>query len=203
MRVSMRIALLLVMTAAAPALMAQTTQTHVINLCGGKMGEEAGNRAVLGLGTTAGSPRDTLGILISTVTPNGPAEKAGLEEGDRIANINGVDVRQPAGDVGDRETAGLMTHRLTRILEKLKAGDVAELKVYYNGATRTVKVTTGKASDVFANDGMLQVGSMDFNEAFDGSPMKPALERLRRLRLQLPPTPSTDEVIIDDGPHRI
>jgi predicted metalloprotease with PDZ domain len=200
----MRIALLLAMTAAAPALMAQTTETHVINLCGDTRGKEAGNRAVLGLGTTAGGPRDTLGILISTVTPNGPAEKAGLEEGDRITAINGVDVRQPAGDVGDRETAGLMTHRLTRTLDKLKPGEVAELKVYYNGATRTVKVTTGKASDVFANDGMVQVGAGDIHiDGADGSPMMPALEQLGRLRLHFPPAPSTNEVIIDDGPHRI
>jgi predicted metalloprotease with PDZ domain len=198
----MRIALLLAMTA-APALLAQTTQTRVINLCGDAMGKEGGNRAVLGLGTTSGSPRDTLGILISTVTPNGPAEKAGLDEGDRIVAINGVDVRLPAGDAGDRETAGLMTHRLTRTLGKLKPGEVAELKVYYNGSTRTVKVTTGKASEVFADDGMLQVGAGDLHiGGWDASPMMPALEHMKNLHFQFP-TPPTNEVIIDDGPHRI
>ena len=40
-----------------------------------------------------GSSRDTLGVFVMSVEDGGPAAKAGIEEGTRIASINGVDVR--------------------------------------------------------------------------------------------------------------
>ena len=48
------------------------------------------------LGAT-GSVRDSIGVFVSRVTPNGPAEKAGIVEGDRIVSINGVDLPDYAG----------------------------------------------------------------------------------------------------------
>jgi len=46
---------------------------------------------ILGLSTGAStSARDTLGVLVSSVAPNGPAERAGIQEGDRIASVNGA-----------------------------------------------------------------------------------------------------------------
>ena len=54
----------------------------------------AEHRAALGLGTrTTGTMRDTLGLMITSITKGSPAEKAGLEEGNRIAAINGVSLR--------------------------------------------------------------------------------------------------------------
>src|SRR3954468_17625755 len=48
-------------------------------------------RAALGVVTSStGTPRDTLGLMITSISRGGPAEKAGLEEGNRIAAINGV-----------------------------------------------------------------------------------------------------------------
>ena len=60
------------------------------------------DRAVLGfsLGGT-GSRRDTLGVLVVGVGDSTPAALAGIEEGDRIAAINGVDVRVAREDAGD------------------------------------------------------------------------------------------------------
>lgn len=50
---------------------------------------ESGDRAVLGITiTSTGTSRDTLGIFVQAVTKDGPAEKAGIFEGDRIAAIN-------------------------------------------------------------------------------------------------------------------
>jgi hypothetical protein len=58
--------------------------------------ERQGNRAGVGffIGST-GSARDTLGVFVSSVTRDGPAEKAGIVEGDRIAAINGADIFEP------------------------------------------------------------------------------------------------------------
>jgi serine protease Do len=110
------------------------------------------NRAVIGVTTgSSGSARDTLGVLISSVTAGGPAEKAGLEEGNRIAAINGVNLRLASADVGDWDMAGAMSRRLTRELGKLKAGDEVELRIYTSGQFRSVKVRTVAYDSLFPN----------------------------------------------------
>src|SRR5207237_1090021 len=99
--------------------------------------------------TSTGS-RDTLGLLVSTVTRNGPAEKAGIEEGNRIAAINGVSLKLAAADVGDPDMEGLMSRRLIRELDKVKPGDDVELKVYGGGQLRTLKVKTVDPEDLYS-----------------------------------------------------
>jgi PDZ domain-containing protein len=117
------------------------------------------NRAALGLATTSGGTRDTLGLLVTDVTSGGPAEKAGIEEGDRLQAVNGTDLRLSPADAGDREMRGLMSRRLVRMLEKVKPGDPVELRVYSDGKVHAVKVTTAKASELFKDTGMLHLGS--------------------------------------------
>ncbi len=107
-----------------------------------------GEGPAIGVETSSGSVRDTLGVLVIGVTNNGPADKAGIEEGDRIASANGVDLRLTPADAGDREMHGLMSRRLARTVQKLKAGDAVELRVYHDGQYKTVKVVTVKASDL-------------------------------------------------------
>lgn len=99
----------------------------------------------VGIGVTTTSDvtaRDTLGVLVAEVRSGSPAEKAGIEEGNRIASINGVSLKLAAADVGEPDMAGIMTRRLTRELEKLKVGDEIDLRVYANGQTKSVKVKT-------------------------------------------------------------
>src|SRR5438132_526748 len=99
-------------------------------------------RAVIGISTSSGSARDTLGLLVSSVSADGPAEKAGIEEGNRIASINGIDLSVSRDDAGDEFVSQAKAHRLQRELEKLKPGDDVELRVYSEGKTRMVKVKT-------------------------------------------------------------
>jgi serine protease Do len=108
------------------------------------------DRAVLGLNvTTSGSRRDTLGALVTAVATDGPAEKAGIVEGDRIASINGVDLRTASEDAGDRWASGVKLNRFYREMRKVKAGQPVELRVVTGGQARTVRVTAGKAGDVY------------------------------------------------------
>src|ERR1044071_2363852 len=75
-------------------------------------------RAAIGITSTSGSTvRDTLGVLVSSVGAGSPAEKAGVEEGNRIASVNGVNLKLAAPDVGDDAMAGIMARRLTRELD--------------------------------------------------------------------------------------
>ncbi len=142
-------------------LLAGTAQAQVTVRTPGPPGERrmfmtAGRedtRAVLGVGTAAGvSPRDTLGLLITSITPGGPAEKAGLEEGNRLQSVNGANLRLSRGDIDDYEMAGIMQRRLERELAKVKPGDEVELKVYAGGQTRTVRVKTADSDTLYSRD---------------------------------------------------
>lgn len=106
-------------------------------------------RAALGITTGGSSRRDTLGILISSVIPNSPADKAGIEEGDRIVSINGVNLRVDPADAGDADISGAMTRRLTRELERVRPGDEVDLRVYSGGDTRTVRVRTTESDSLY------------------------------------------------------
>ena len=77
------------------------------------------------------------------------AERAGLEEGNRIQSINNVNLRLAAADADDREMAHLMARRLTRELNRIKPGDEVELRVYGGGRTRAVRVRTADADSLY------------------------------------------------------
>ena len=119
---------------------------------------EPEHRAALGVGTTTtGTLRDTLGLMITSITKGSPAEKAGLEEGNRIAAINGVSLRVNAADVEDGEMSSALTRRLTRELGKSKPGDEVELKVYRDGRTQTIKVKTADSDVLFARNDAVRI----------------------------------------------
>jgi len=100
-------------------------------------------RAALGLSVSGStSPRDTLGLLVQSVAAGGPAERAGIEEGDRLASINGVSLRVSPADAGDFDIGNAMSRRLTRELSRVRPGDEVDLRVYSGGRMRTVHATT-------------------------------------------------------------
>lgn len=115
------------------------------------------NRAAIGVSTTAtGTLRDTLGLMISSVTRGGPAERAGLEEGNRLQAINNVSLRANAADIEDAELSNSLTRRLTRELAKAKPGDEVELRVYREGRAQTVRVKTVDSDSLFRRREMVR-----------------------------------------------
>ena len=81
-------------------------------------------RATLGLNiAVTGSARDTLGVFVMSVEDGGPAAKAGIEEGSRIASINGVDVRgRRDADDDDYIVRTTNVSRLEREIAQAQAG---------------------------------------------------------------------------------
>jgi hypothetical protein len=155
-------------------------------------------RAALGIELrSTGTRRDTLGVFVEGVSPKGPAETAGIVEGDRIAAINGVDLRTPAADIDDSYSNGLASHRLTREVQKLTPGSRVTLRVYSGGRFRDVQVVAGKATDVMrlgdhfrmgmpGGEGMMPFGGPEgmMLNAPDARMMRERIEPLIRERLQ-------------------
>lgn len=107
-------------------------------------------RAIIGVSTTnAATSRDTLGVLVASVRSGSPAEKAGIEEGNRIVSINGVSLKLAAADIGDDQMAGVLSRRLTRELDRLRPGDEVDLRVYAGGTTKAIKVKTVAPADLY------------------------------------------------------
>jgi serine protease Do len=140
---------ILLLAAAAPMAEAQQSGTVAprARVVYSNRGDE-GDRAMLGVSTSSSGKRDTLGLLIESVTAGSPAEKAGLEEGNRIASINGVSLKLAREDAGESDMSGTMTNRLVREMRKLKAGDEATLQVWDGGHYKAVKVKTVAADDL-------------------------------------------------------
>jgi hypothetical protein len=134
-----------------------------------RMDSAMAKRAALGLELrTTGTRRDTLGVFVEAVTPKGPAETAGIIEGDRIASINGVDLRTSAGDTEDSYANGLAAHRLSREVQKLSPGSRVNLRVYSGGRLRDVQVTAGTASDVMRLGNRFRFMMPGMDGMFDG-----------------------------------
>lgn len=111
--------------------------------------ERLANRASLGIhvGTT-GSRRDTLGVFVMGVVDEGPAARAGIIEGARIATINGVDLRLSSTDAEDPMIPAARVRQLTRTLRDVKPGDEVELRIWQNGQYRTTRVRTVPADSL-------------------------------------------------------
>src|SRR5688572_22691605 len=100
------------------------------------------DRAAIGVTTSSGGMRDTLGLLVQSVTAGGPADKAGIEEGNRLISINGVNLRLSPADAGEGDMDDIANRRLIRELEKVKPGDDVDLRVWAGGQTKSIKVKT-------------------------------------------------------------
>jgi serine protease Do len=79
----------------------------------------------------------TSGVTIAHVTPNGPADKAGLKTGDTIVSVDGKEVK-----TGDELVADISA---------IKPGSTAKLGYIRNGKNSTAEVTIADRSKLFAS----------------------------------------------------
>lgn len=160
------------LAAAAPIAAAQesATPTPRVRAYSWSQSDDS-NRAMLGVSTGSSGKRDTLGLFIESITEGSPADKAGLEEGNRIASINGVNLKVAREDAGESDVSGAMTNRLVREMRKIKAGDEVTLQVWSDGHYKTVKVKTAAAKDLEGPD--------DFSYAMNGANAMIMAPRLR------------------------
>lgn len=105
----------------------------------------ASPRRMLGVSfAQRGTLRDTAGLLITSLTEGGAAEKAGLMEGDRVVSVDGIDLRVPAADAGSPEGVEARISRLRRALDAARDSQPVRLEVLSEGRRRTVSVVPSR-----------------------------------------------------------
>jgi S1-C subfamily serine protease len=114
-------------------------------LAGAAAAKPAG-RAHLGLAAEApAKDAPSQGVMVHSVTPEGPAAKAGLKSGDKIVTADGKEVKS------FEDVKALVAHR--------KPGDKVALKVVRDGKEQSLTVTLGEAPSAGSGGAYLGVMS--------------------------------------------
>ena len=189
------VATLLVMSIAAPA-RAQSRPSDRDEAPRTDRSTPSGSDARVVLGVTlslSGGDRDTLGILVSNVVPDGLADRAGIADGNRLAAINGISLRLTPEAIGDRNAEDVVLRNLARELRDAQPGEEITLRVYAAGRFRNVTVQTPAAvrqrpSPSRTND----------NDGIPTTTISAVIDGLARLQTQLtklaPSCSATDNV---------
>ena len=112
-------------------------------------------RMLLGLTLgTSGTDRDTLGLLVTQVLRDGPADRAGIDEGNRVAEIDGVSLRLDPVDIGRQGAIDAVMRRLSRTLRGLQGGEQAALRIFSAGKFKNANVQLGSRPSAPNADGV-------------------------------------------------
>jgi S1-C subfamily serine protease len=101
-------------------------------------------RARLGLSVDLrATPTDSIGAVIQTVTPGGPAARAGIQSGDIVLRFNGKLVAEPGTDLRDREEPSAPGIRLIELASTLAPGDSAVVQYRRGRTLRSATLVAG------------------------------------------------------------
>ncbi len=100
---------------------------------------------------------EAVGAEILRVTPDSPAEEAGLEAGDIITRVNGEDLAR-SGRRG-REPGS----KLIEVIRELEVGDTVQVEYQRDGQTRTTSVVLRELDNEFAYSLVTPDVSRDFS----------------------------------------
>ena len=108
-----------------------------------------GGRARLGIWVDSEADRETneIGARVLRVMEGGPADKAGIRDGDIITKLDGRSLLEGSESYDDDESAPAM--RLLERARKLDRGDEVEVEFRRDSETRTVELVAGEFDNDF------------------------------------------------------
>jgi C-terminal processing protease CtpA/Prc len=112
----------------------------------------------------ASAANNKLGATVQSVTPGGPAAKAGLEAGDIITKFNGTSLVGAAGDDAEQSGAG---QKLIALAQALSPGDTVKVEYRRGTANRTATIV---AADLGGGAWSMRTGPRE-PMTFDMQPM--------------------------------
>ncbi|NOT07295.1 MAG: PDZ domain-containing protein [Gemmatimonadales bacterium] len=131
----------------------------------------AQRRARLGVNVDMrASDNDSVGATLESVTPGGPASKAGLRSGDIITRLNGKSLTEKDKTTGEADES-LPGLRLVEFAAQLKPGDTVAVEFRRGPIKRTVSLVTG-------NDAVLAMGRLPNGTILRAGPQGNVLERM-------------------------
>jgi serine protease Do len=127
-----------------------------------------------------GLPEDFEAAFINEVTPDAPADRAGLRSGDIVTSLNGEKVESST--------------ELTRLVGAARPGDILRLEILREGRRQTIEVRSGtRPADIYAEQSGPPAGTEEApktgaaaGEVVEGLALAP-LTAAARSRLDLPP----------------
>ena len=136
-----------------------------------------GRRAQIGVWVEDGPD----GVHVTRVQEGGPADEAGVEDGDDVVEVNGHDLRDPLDDDEAEDALDddrpLPLQRFVHLVGQLEPDEEATLVVRRDGERRTLTVTPEPAGPNVMLFGRGDVGEL----AFDVRGMEEMEERARRM----------------------
>ena len=158
-------------------------------------------RRVLGLSVSfSATARDTLGILVSSVVPGGPGELAGVNEGSRLGEVNGLSLRLAPEEVGQSGVDQIVMRGLIRQLRAVRPGDSVLVRVFTAGRYRTVRVPTAAPVSATSNDNLERLARNERDARVAPTPtLSTIIEALGRIQTQLRQLPLTERAESPDA----
>jgi serine protease Do len=140
-----------------------------------------------GLAKGFGAPNAD-GVLVTDVGPDSPAAKAGVMSGDVIVAVND----KPATSVDS----------LRVMISQLHPGSQAKLKIYRNGALKTIAATLGERPDTITRESAkpsVQSTEKPKADALDGVTVQDLTPRIRRQLRAVPDLAGALVTDVDSG----
>lgn len=142
-----------------------------------------GGRARLGI-TLASAASGSAGAEVASVLEGGPADQAGIREGDVITRLDGRSLLEPLGPEVERgfdEDASLPVQRLMEVVRSIDPGQKVEVE-YLRGSERRTATVEARELDTWS---ITLPGASWDAEAFEGR-MRDLGDRLGELRIRVP-----------------
>ncbi len=129
----------------------------------------AGNRARMGIvvQTRVSARTDSLGAVVVDVSEEGPADEAGIEEGDIIVEFDGEPLTGRYPPASEHESAPAI--KLIDLVGEREEGDTVNVVFVRDGSGRDVDVVLRRLGPEFGEDNWVSVFDDDEPVAFGGA----------------------------------